>query len=107
MTQPYWPRLLACDLDASGRQYETTWAGLVAVLGQPAPYWLQAVRDRDAIAAWNAAQQSGPKAPAAKALTAPAVKASAPPSVRPSGQHPGAMAYRAPRRLYSNARSRP
>ncbi|MGW2103716.1 hypothetical protein ACWCPX_39840 [Streptomyces olivaceoviridis] len=53
VTQPYVPRLLACDLDAPGRQYETTWAELAAVLGQPAPYWFQAVRDRDAIAAWR------------------------------------------------------
>ncbi|MGW1163395.1 hypothetical protein ACWD5Q_33100 [Streptomyces sp. NPDC002513] len=53
VTQPYVPRLLACDLDAPGRQYETTWAELAAVLGQPAPYWFHAVRDRDTIAAWR------------------------------------------------------
>lgn len=53
VTQPYVPRLLAWDLDASGGQYETTWAELAAVLGQPAPYWYHAVRDRDTIAAWR------------------------------------------------------
>jgi hypothetical protein len=53
-------RCLACDPDASGRQYETTWAKLAAVLGQPGPVLVPAVRDRDAIAAWRpGARQQG------------------------------------------------
>ncbi|MDF3145126.1 MULTISPECIES: hypothetical protein [unclassified Streptomyces] len=38
VTQPYVPQLLAFDVDGAGKQYETTWAQLAAVLGQPAPY---------------------------------------------------------------------
>lgn len=53
VTQPYVPQLLAYDVGTSGKQYETTWAQLEAVLGQPAPYWFHALRDRDAIAAWR------------------------------------------------------
>ncbi|MDX2762917.1 hypothetical protein [Streptomyces europaeiscabiei] len=51
--EPYVPQLLAYDVDASGKQYETTWTQLAAVLGQPAPYWFHTLRDRDAIAAWR------------------------------------------------------
>ncbi|MET7605886.1 hypothetical protein ABZS96_25905 [Streptomyces avermitilis] len=53
VTQPYVPRLLAYDTGGAGEQYETTWAQLAAVLGQPAPYWYHHLRDRDAIAAWR------------------------------------------------------
>ncbi|MGY0071751.1 hypothetical protein ACWZEH_34385 (plasmid) [Streptomyces sp. QTS137] len=53
MTQPYVPELFAYDIDGSGKQYETTWAQLAAVLRQPAPYWFHHLRDRDAIAAWR------------------------------------------------------
>ncbi|WP_327722316.1 hypothetical protein OG381_48260 [Streptomyces sp. NBC_00490] len=53
VTQPYVPQLLAYDIDGGGKQYETTWAQLATVLGQRAPYWFHAVRDRDAIAAWR------------------------------------------------------
>ncbi|TLS45654.1 hypothetical protein FE633_12815 [Streptomyces montanus] len=53
VTQPYVPKLLAYDVDGSGKQYETTWAQLAAALGQPAPYWFHTLRDRDAIAAWR------------------------------------------------------
>ncbi|MDH6522522.1 hypothetical protein M2163_000968 [Streptomyces sp. SAI-135] len=53
VTDPDVPQLLACDLNGTGRQYETTWAQLSAVLGQPAPYWFHSLRDRDAIAAWR------------------------------------------------------
>ncbi|MBC2906208.1 hypothetical protein [Streptomyces cupreus] len=53
VTQPYVPQLLAFDVDGAGKVYETTWAQLAAVLGQPAPYWFHTVRDRDAIAAWR------------------------------------------------------
>jgi hypothetical protein len=52
-TQPYVPQLLAYDIGASGKQYETTWAQLAAVLGQPAPYWFHTLRDHDAIADWR------------------------------------------------------
>lgn len=53
VTDPYVPRLLAYDIGVSGKEYETTWTQLAAVLGQPAPYWFHTVRDRDAFAAWR------------------------------------------------------
>ncbi|MFE0776908.1 hypothetical protein [Streptomyces sp. NPDC058861] len=50
---PYVPELHVLDVDGSGAKYDTTWARLKAVLGQPAPYWYHALRDRDAIASWR------------------------------------------------------
>ncbi|WP_329020306.1 hypothetical protein [Streptomyces sp. NBC_01601] len=55
VSDPEVPRLVACDLGEGAGQYETTWARLAAVLGQPAPYWFAALRDRDAIGAWRPA----------------------------------------------------
>lgn len=46
------PMLIAYDIGAD-ETYETKWARLATVLGQPAPYWFPALRDRDAIAAWR------------------------------------------------------
>lgn len=45
--------LVLIHLDAAGETYETTWAQLEAALGQPAPYFFHALRDRDALAAWR------------------------------------------------------
>ncbi|GGU40456.1 hypothetical protein [Streptomyces violascens] len=53
VSDPYVPKLVACDMDEGAHQYETTWARLAAVLGQRAPYWFATLRDRDAIAAWQ------------------------------------------------------
>ncbi|WP_310728276.1 hypothetical protein [Streptomyces sp. N2A] len=53
VSEPYVPKLIACDLNGDGKQYESTWRQLAAVLGQPAPYWFPALRDRDTIAAWR------------------------------------------------------
>ncbi|MFF9786348.1 hypothetical protein [Streptomyces nigrescens] len=53
ISEPYVPRVFACDINGDGEQYETTWRQLSAVLGQPAPYWPSALRDREAIAAWR------------------------------------------------------
>ncbi|TLQ39174.1 hypothetical protein [Streptomyces marianii] len=53
VSDPYVPKLIACDLQEGADQYETTWARLAMVLGQRAPYWFATLRDRDAIAAWR------------------------------------------------------
>ncbi|MFF8617158.1 hypothetical protein [Streptomyces sp. NPDC015350] len=53
VTHPYVPQLDVYDIDGAGKPYETTWARLEAVLGQPAPYWYHSLRDRDAIDAWR------------------------------------------------------
>jgi hypothetical protein len=53
VSHPYVPELQAYDIDGADKPYYTTWAQLAAVLGQPAPYWFHALRDRDAIAAWH------------------------------------------------------
>ncbi|MEU5241638.1 hypothetical protein ACH4UR_35605 [Streptomyces lydicus] len=53
VAEPYVPKVIACDLNEDGKQYETTWRQLAAVLGQPAPYWFPVLRDREAIAAWR------------------------------------------------------
>ncbi|MER6573851.1 hypothetical protein ABT288_48955 [Streptomyces sp. NPDC001093] len=53
VTQPYVPQLLARDIGVSGKEYETSWAELAGVLGQPAPYWFHHVRDCDTFAAWR------------------------------------------------------
>ncbi|MFD9863427.1 hypothetical protein [Streptomyces alboflavus] len=52
VSDPHVPQLFAYDL-ATVQQYETTWRQLGAVLGQRAPYFFAALRDRDAIAAWR------------------------------------------------------
>lgn len=52
VSQPWVPDLQAYDVDGGDQPYYTTWAELAALLGQPAPYWFHALRDRDAIAAW-------------------------------------------------------
>ncbi|MFE3163383.1 hypothetical protein [Streptomyces sp. NPDC059224] len=53
VSQPWVPDLQAYDIDGGDQPYYTTWAELAALLGQPAPYWFHALRDRDAIAAWR------------------------------------------------------
>ncbi|MFF4934930.1 hypothetical protein ACFY2H_39665 [Streptomyces griseofuscus] len=53
VSQPWVPDLQAYDVDGPGKPYYATWAQLASVLGQPAPYWFHALRDRDAIAAWR------------------------------------------------------
>ncbi|WP_125264459.1 hypothetical protein [Streptomyces alboflavus] len=52
VSDPHVPQLFAYDL-ATVQQYETTWRQLAAVLGQRAPNFFAALRDRDAIAAWR------------------------------------------------------
>ncbi|MEU2608840.1 hypothetical protein ACH0CM_20530 [Streptomyces albus] len=57
VTEPYVPRLLACDIVGQhaewSEQYETTWKQLSQVLGTPAPYWYATLRDPETIAAWR------------------------------------------------------
>lgn len=53
VSQPWVPDLQAYDVDGGDQPYYTTWAELAARLGQPAPYWFHALRDRDTIAAWR------------------------------------------------------